>query len=278
METILEKISLKRGVGINISRILSTEEQDKLYSFLYAKHIKGATILDLARKYGVSNNTLTKQFGNRGYKIVNYNNALSVRQDLFNTVETEEDAYWLGFIYADGYISDNGIVEISLKASDVEHLNKFATYIKYTKEVKVKDHRCRLSFATQQLKSNFNNLGVVPRKSLILTFPEFLSKELNRHFIRGYFDGDGCLGLYKSNKSRAIALFSLLGTESFLNSFREEVPIKIPRLIKKNNIHIFQCSNRKARKLAYWLYNDSSIYLDRKFTKAQEIAVLWGNA
>ncbi len=35
--------------------------------------------------------------------------------------------------------------------------------------------------------------GATIRKSLTLTFPTHLDEKLIKHFLRGYFDGDGCI-------------------------------------------------------------------------------------
>ena len=51
-------------------------------------------------------------------------------RNAFNKIESEEDAYWLGFILADGYINeDRGFLKIKLGSVDKEHLFKFAQYM-----------------------------------------------------------------------------------------------------------------------------------------------------
>ena len=134
----------------------------------------------------------------------------------FDTIDTEEKAYWLGFLFADGNLSvpsyttkegkiKNGRYKISLelKAEDIEHLKKFAKAIDYEKEIKTvkcsgyddTTKRCRLMFNNKHMWNTLNNLGCTPRKSLTLQFPN-ISEKLEIPFIRGYFDGDGCLSYY----------------------------------------------------------------------------------
>lgn len=211
------------------------------------------------------------------YIIINKQNKLRVRKDLFEKIETEEDAYWLGFIYADGYISDEGTFELSLKHTDYNHLLKFADYCGFDRSKVVRKQktnfpnsfRCRIGFATQQLQFNFNKHGIIPRKSLTLEFPKFLNKSLYSSFIRGYFDGDGCISLYygvKGNISRKAV--SLIGTEKFLNSILNV--IKIKRNLGKDkrwsdNTYCISFTKQQGFNFLNYIYKNSKIHLERKY-------------
>ena len=46
-------------------------------------------------------------------------------ESIFQTIDSPEKAYWLGFLYADGYNSYKGIVSLCLNEEDVDHLEKF---------------------------------------------------------------------------------------------------------------------------------------------------------
>lgn len=73
--------------------------------------------------------------------------------------------------------------------------------------------RCRWSIVNKHLWNTLNNLGCTPQKSLTLKFPN-IGSELFISFIRGYFDGDGCLTYYKGDK--VYPKCDILGTEGFL--------------------------------------------------------------
>ena len=77
-------------------------------------------------------------------------------------------------------------------------------------------NRCRFSIRNAQLHDSLIKQGCVPNKSLILTFPDInvVSEDLVRHFIRGYFDGDGCLSFNKNKY--CTPNISILGTKQFL--------------------------------------------------------------
>lgn len=90
------------------------------------------------------------------------------------------------------------------------------------------------------MKADLISHGCIPQKSLILKFPE-ISKELIPHFIRGYFDGDGSVGIYNNSSiKKALTLRSSIccGTELFLKDLCDYLPLKtkiIHKLKRKNN-------------------------------------------
>lgn len=128
----------------------------------------------------------------------------------------------------------------------------------------------RLSVYSKEIHKDLINLGCIPNKSPILNFPNFLNKRFIRHFIRGYFDGDGCICI-SNNKGH----FNLLGNKTFLEEVQrnlcDNIKIYTPTSISKKsseNIYVFQkSSNMQLKKLFEYLYEDTNIYLERKFIK-----------
>ena len=114
-------------------------------------------------------------------------------------------------------------------------------------------------------------LGVPADKSFKIRFPEWLNEELYRHFIRGYFDGDGCIGVSQRGwKSTSI---QFCGNLEFLTAIRniltQNTSIEMNLYseqhscvydLKKGGIHnIYPILN--------YLYKDSAIYLQRKYDR-----------
>lgn len=140
------------------------------------KYKQGISLSKLAKEYHTSIQTLSRKLKAKGIEIINHQNETKFNEHIFDVIDTEEKAYWLGFIFADGYISsrDNGF-ELSLKGSDIEHLHKFNKFMEHNKdnvklgEVKNKDKiflRCRWGIVNKHLWNTLNNLGCTPRKSL----------------------------------------------------------------------------------------------------------------
>ena len=198
---------------------------------------------------------------------------------VFNNIDSEEKAYWLGFLYADGYVSSiHKQVEISLKGEDFNHLVKFSKFLHDERENPVKlstikvgektFSRCRYIVGNCEFHTRLCELGCIPKKSLTLTFPNvhiFLNKELIFDFVRGYIDGDGSL----SNTNSGRLQISIIGTIEFLNEIKKLFPEfgEIYTDKRNPNVHEIACSANNADKVANRLYKNATIYLDRKYKK-----------
>lgn len=214
----------------------------------------------------------------------------------FDEIDTEEKAYWLGFLYADGNISKpvrtvKGEekpwyrIEVSLKYEDVEHLEKFRKALQMEAPIR-KSHtnfkqcdRARLSFNSKHMWNILNEYGCTPCKSKTLTFPDvkiFKSKSLIKHFIRGYVDGDGCLSYCNQEHSRAH--LSILGTKNMLENIQNWIPLQFKLQIcgKSNeNVQTLSIVGRTAFFIANYLYSNSTIRLERKYNKYLEYCRLY---
>lgn len=189
----------------------------------------------------------------------------------FEKIDNEEKAYWLGFLYADGSVgSKEDKIELGLAEKDLKHIEKFRNFIGIQNKISYRDSSksYRYSFRSSKCKQDLINKGCVPKKSLILKFPteEQVPKELIRHFIRGYFDGDG----WFTNTKECFQI-GIIGTEDFIKGFLDT----IENINKNNKIFNVHRENGAKRYIfgAYqdvlnflnYIYQDCNIYLDRKY-------------
>lgn len=204
--------------------------------------------------------------------------------DYFKIIDTEYKAYWLGFLYADGYngYSPNGkssVLEIRLSSIDRSHLLKFLNSVQSTSPIREKENKLngkihsssKISICNKNFCMHLNDKGCIKNKSLVLTFPteDIVPKHLIRHFIRGYFDGDGCI---YTNKEKNRYSVSFVGTESFLDLiskvFEEELGLRDTKKNKSSNAYDITWGGRiNAMKIFNYLYKDCNIFLERKFNK-----------
>lgn len=210
----------------------------------------------------------------------------SYNEDYFSEVNTTEKAYWLGFIYADGFITKktNGSPVFGLTLGEIEPLIKLNQCLDSNKPIgqykKVNSYsnnsiEYKLAFTSPKMVSDLEKWGCVENKTFKLKFPTFLDKSLIPHFIRGYFDGDGSVYLHiqKTNGREYISLGTqLCGIESFLRDLAKYISAE--NCVYKDNRKQTNCykiqlnSNIRALKLYHYMYrNSDGLYLTRKKEK-----------
>lgn len=200
--------------------------------------------------------------------------------NLFQKIENEEQAYWLGFLYADGWIrSDKNEIGLGVQERDKEILEKFKKFVDSDNKIqirekeKTKSHSApdghiiitkqnfySFTFSDKQTKENLILLGCVPNKSKIIHCPnkEQVSDELFRHFMRGFTDGDGSLR-WGTRKDFVLTSASInflieatirLQINNYGDFYKEQFRIGKKQLVQK----VFEL-----------LYGNSNIYLQRKY-------------
>lgn len=263
-ETVLN-ILKRNGVSVN-KRIDENKINDIIIEYINNR----TSINNLAKKYNIGSDFLSRKIKERGIKITNHQNVVRFNENIFDYIDTEEKAYWLGFIYADGYISNrDNRFELALSLHDIEHLRKFAKFMGYENNIKQDSYRCRFYIRNKHLWNTLNSYGCTPKKSLTLEFPDeriFKSKDLIRHFIRGYFDGDGCVSYYTYKSVNKLNV-SCLGTKSFLENIIKYAKIKCIIKESRSQAMMFNLSLNKSILFCEYIYNNCSIYLDRKYLR-----------
>ena len=222
----------------------------------------------------------------------------SCNKDYFEIIDTEDKAYWLGFMYADGFIQSNGggsrKIGLGLSVADIEHLEKFKKCLEYDGLIHIYKtgktayveglNYCKLVITEEKLASDLCDKGCVEHKTNMLKFPteKQVPKELVRHFIRGYFDGDGSIYYMsdKEDKSKHSYGISFVGTEDMLTGIlnqliTDKAILKKYSLRKRQPEHTIEYfnfgGNFNVRGFCEYIYQDATIYLDRKYQKYQEL-------
>lgn len=204
-------------------------------------------------------------------------------KNAFELIKTEEDAYWLGFITADGCIVQNNRLAINLAQKDEEHLIKFCKYLSmpdneihdiikhstggsYTQDNPIS---C-LNICSVQLVKNLKDKNIFPAKSGKEIPYICESKELEKAYIRGLIDGDGYI---RSTQSGMGIVGSFEICEYVQNFINDNIyDISKNHIRQHGTIWKLELSNQKATKeILYTLYNNATIFLDRKFKLFQDL-------
>lgn len=264
------------------------------YELAKQMYLDGKSLSQIHREIGFERHRLAYLLREDGIEIVKDGKKHDYDETIFQSIETEEQAYWLGFLYADGAVAKyKNEVKLSLAYKDMDHVIKFANFALKTGNGKEIVHEYKAKLKGQEFPSakvqitnkkiidDLKRLGCVPNKSLILTFPNEnqVPDYLIRHFIRGYFDGDG--SIFTPTAYPNARTISFVGTQSFLSSL-----IKIfqnictdfgtVNLYQKQNQQAWQFSKTKRdtnKEIYEYLYKDATIYLERKY---ERFASLYG--
>ena len=228
----------------------------------------------VSNKYGINRKSIErrlKEMGIPAKRIINCN------ETIFDIIDTEEKAYWLGFIFADGYVCTNTYsVGLNLSLKDKETVMAFTNFMGFKGGCNITEshkfgcgYMCSTVIANKHLWESLVNKGVVPHKSLILEFPKedlFTDKHLIYHFLRGYSDGDGTLGVNSKTKSNMEESLMFVGTKPFLEGVQKYLGkgylMQKPNCNEKT--YRLSYSTQKANNAAKLMYENATIYLPRK--------------
>lgn len=243
-----------------------TKEQDQEIAHL---HLNGTKIATLARMFNVYPTTIRLALRYEGVEANSWKKHIKV--DAFDNLNSQESAYWLGFIYADGYVGKGRCYTFSvkLKNSDREHLEKLRIFLEIEHPIFNVENKTNgivnwqvcIRSSSMEFGKKLQILGISvgrpsPEKT-INSIPDFNL----RHFFRGMFDGDGC--------AHKIPRFTFLSQKEMLEKLREEliqVGVSPVNNVKKNGgiYRIDYGGFQQAMKIKNYLYQDASVFLERK--------------
>lgn len=261
---------------------LVLNENDVLTQYFLLKNIH-----KVAKHFKVSSTTISRIIKSNGVELSN--RRYVVNHTYFDNVDNEEKAYWLGFIYADGYIRERksgSSLEIKLSVKDINHLELFRknldsnhlikesfSKVKYKGGVSV-SRMCHLAIYSLQIVESIKTKGVHSRKTFTIGKPN-INENLIPHFIRGYFDGDGSFSFNSKNYSFKTQIVS--ASDEFKQFIIDE--------LNKNGIKINLYSKIKLQiqnkmdilKFYDYIYKNAKTYLNRKKEKYDEFRRYYGH-
>lgn len=192
--------------------------------------------------------------------------------EYFHEINCAQKAYWLGFFYADGYITKQGGFGCGISLKDKGHLEKFLQAIKISSldclENREETNSYRFTLFHKDFYNDLLNLGFTNTKSYDNTDLIFklIPDSFKKDFLRGFWDGDGYITVTGENKNQTGIVSN---NEILLKSIAEYInSIFGKNFVKVNNFDGYfriRTSCVKAYNLCKYLYENSSIYLDRKY-------------
>ena len=210
---------------------------------------------------------------------VEYRTKQQFQHDYFSKINTEDKAYWLGVLMADGCITvkKSGQKMIQLVVKDEELPVAFIKAIQGNFKRKQYNDIYGVYLTSPQMFKDLNSHGCTLRKSLTLKFPQ-LPDDLIHHFIRGYFDGDGSVYIHHpKNYNNTDTLYTncgvcIMGTFEFLNIIQTHIGGNLKKEYRReSNTWKLTFSGRNKISVFYkYLYQDATTCLLRKRNKFEK--------
>lgn len=237
----------------------------------------------IGKLFNVDVKTITNRLRENNIDIKKKYRKYLINENYFEKIDTEQKAYWLGFLIADGYNSGKFI---RVDIQDEGHLEKFRNEIYINNDMPVRKKKniinnkdiFYLTIQDPKILNDVEKLGVVNKKSMITKYPD-IGSEYDKYFIRGIFDGDGCL-TYSMDGNYRRYTFSIVGSYYLMKSLQS--------IISENNVNvrfrkmktiyeIYIRGNRQIIKVLDWLYEETNIHLNRKYEKYKEMLNYYKN-
>lgn len=210
-----------------------------------------------------------------------------VNDTYFSNIDTADKAYFLGFLYADGYNNvSRHEVKIRLSIQDEELLIKLRDILYPNRDRPLYYQRrndrqyCELYICNTNISNDLNRHGCVRAKTFNISFPYFIDGNFYSHFIRGVFDGDGsiCLSQFKNGQHKTS--FSITGYRPFINEINKILSDSCN--VHENKLTSYKGKDERIASLAFtgcrqcikireYLYQDANIYMLRKYEKFQKL-------
>ena len=281
--------------GVSTSRInrilkkYNIEKQNVLikkseYKTIVELYVSGRSSVQIAKQYNVTSGTIRDILNKCNVKRKSpeeYNRKYYFDEHYFDIIDSRNKAYIMGLLYADGcnLANDNGVT-LKLQEKDKEILEKINKELKNEKplsfyEMSRKNQNWQNTYSielySEHLTETLTSKGLIPCKSLVLTFPDWLDRNFYADFIRGYMDGDGCI-----SKDITRASVNIVGTEEFCKSlaniFKEELNLDKYHIYfpsasepgKNTRVLAIYGFNRVVDVLNY-IYKDAELYIQRKY-------------
>lgn len=246
---------------------------------------EGKNCFEIAEILGGTHSNIWRRLKKSGYtdiasrcikRMPSRRNCHKIDLDFFENIDNQDKAYFLGVMFSDGSVTKNNFY-LKMKDSDVVYKFKEALQCDYPITYKTDPYiSYRLYVSSQKMCNDLIKLGCVPNKTRVLRFPN-LRDDLIPHFIRGFFDGDGCLGLYKETYHTQLNFTS--AALDFLYDLKEVIdkvswhPGHIHKESKYEVWHLVYCGHQ-VQPLMKWLYKDAHYYMKRKHTAFEILSSL----
>lgn len=248
-------------------------------------YLAGTSCKQIGKQFNCSKQTINKILRENNVELRDQSHChqkYQIDENIFENIDTQEKAYWLGILTGDGWVTDRNEFGLSLQEKDKDHIDIFKIFLNSTHPIKIyknrnkKDGSSSISHAlkinNQKIVSDLKKYGIKPNKTLNIEFPN-ISDEFLASYMLGLVDSDGSIYL-KNHYKKDIKLlnFNFIGPTEFVEKFQEKLikhcqvsKTKLGTQKHTNFVRTVEYAGYKnIYKIIRFLYSNSTIYLSRK--------------
>lgn len=264
-------------LGISVSKVARTVKNSgvsrktridpDIESNILNLYNSGISSEKLAVQFNLSPTTICrviKRLGGSIKPLEESHRKYTIKSNYFSNIDSDSKAYILGFLFADGsvhYKTNTVKVEVHVKDVDILHniiQEIFVTPPKIGTDRKVYKY---ITITHSKIKQELINLGCIPNKTNNISLPK-LPDNLIGSFLRGLYDGDGCISI--SNRVRV----NLTGYSQFLLEIKnllKSLNIASSFSFMKNSGSLTVSAQEDVIRILNLMYNNSTMHLNRKY-------------
>lgn len=285
----------KKQERIDAGEIIRDAITKEQIQYMVEQYNLGRSCEDIGKEMGFVRSTVRNNIKRSGINVrhKNFKRKHKIKnEDYFEMIDSERKAYFLGLLWADGcnYIrvlkgKHAHQTVISLKEEDKHILEEFCldiyentNILSFREREKPRKNQWTLRISSVKMSNDLINLGMMPRKSVIVDWPQNLPDYLIKHFIRGVYDGDGGISFNTNSRNYTVGIISSV---LFINELKsildkhlnysfhisEKIYPKTGTIMKNFKIH----GNDKCAMFLDWLYDGATVKLNRKYQKYLEL-------
>jgi hypothetical protein len=206
------------------------------------EYSKGLSSFNISKKYNIDSKYIRKLLKENGF--LNLNSRNKVNRDFFKTKTNE--MYWLlGLIASDGCIHNDNLWGISQSGESgkklVEYIKNILNHsnkIYCSKTIGENAYSIKIS-SSEMIYDLKNRYNIKEQKTKDLKFDIQIfeqNEEYFKSFLRGYIDGDGCVGVYDNGKGIKTLNIGFVGTEKYIEEIEKHIKIKCSSKSKLKNV------------------------------------------
>jgi len=184
-----------------------------------------------------------------------------IDEEFFSSLGPQQ-AWLAGLFAADGCVLNDRLVTLNQSGEHGRRLiEQIQAMLGHQAPIHTRRRAHTITITSKAMVEFLARFNVVQRKTTLYRFPELLPADLTAPFLRGYIDGDGCVGVYDNGRGVKSLLISFFGTTEFVQRAADIAPVTMGVTISKRcpGMSEARAYGSKAIILGQWLWAHENV-------------------